>query len=351
MLDNADDNDTFFRYEDLQSGTTTKEKPLANFLPHTANGSILITSRNRSVALSLVTNPDNIINIEAMGEDDALALLKTKVLFEKSSETDAKALVQALDGIPLAIIQAGAYISVRAPRTTIRSYFELFRESEKNQTHLLNTVDVEDLRRDYSIRHPVIMTWQISFKQIQETAPAATDLLALMSMFDRQGISAQLLMGGKNQVEFEDVVAPLFSFSLITTKADQQSFEMHRLVQLSMIKWLQISEQLQTWEKSSIQILAKAFPSGEYETWLECQALLPHAKRLLDIASSDDTDTILATLADNVGWYLNLPGDFKKAEAMHRRALKGYEKVLGAEHPHTLTSADNLGSVLSRQCK
>jgi hypothetical protein len=31
---------------------------------------------------------------------------------------------------------------------------------------------------------------------------------------------------------------------------------------------------------------------------------------------------------------------------MHRRALEGREKVLGPEHPDTLTSVSNLGSVL-----
>ena len=31
---------------------------------------------------------------------------------------------------------------------------------------------------------------------------------------------------------------------------------------------------------------------------------------------------------------------------MHRRALEGYEKVLGAEHPDPLTSVNNLGNVL-----
>jgi len=34
---------------------------------------------------------------------------------------------------------------------------------------------------------------------------------------------------------------------------------------------------------------------------------------------------------------------------MHRRALKRYEKVLGVEHPDTLTSVSQLGSVLERQ--
>ena len=36
---------------------------------------------------------------------------------------------------------------------------------------------------------------------------------------------------------------------------------------------------------------------------------------------------------------------------MNRRALDGYEKVLGKEHPSTLTSVSNLASVLTNQGK
>jgi hypothetical protein len=36
---------------------------------------------------------------------------------------------------------------------------------------------------------------------------------------------------------------------------------------------------------------------------------------------------------------------------MHQRALEGKEKVLGQEHPNTLTSVNSLGLVLLRQGK
>jgi hypothetical protein len=36
---------------------------------------------------------------------------------------------------------------------------------------------------------------------------------------------------------------------------------------------------------------------------------------------------------------------------MNRRALEGREKVLGAEHPHTLASVANLATVLRGQGK
>ncbi|KAL8634563.1 MAG: hypothetical protein Q9228_007842, partial [Teloschistes exilis] len=44
-------------------------------------------------------------------------------------------------------------------------------------------------------------------------------------------------------------------------------------------------------------------------------------------------------------------GKYDEAERMNRRALDGREKMLGIEHPHTLTSVSNLASVLQDQGK
>ncbi|KAH9859266.1 hypothetical protein J1614_012214 [Plenodomus biglobosus] len=45
----------------------------------------------------------------------------------------------------------------------------------------------------------------------------------------------------------------------------------------------------------------------------------------------------------------NLGGKYKEAEAMNRQTLVGTEKVLGHEHPDTLTSMNNLATVLNIQ--
>jgi tetratricopeptide (TPR) repeat protein len=39
-------------------------------------------------------------------------------------------------------------------------------------------------------------------------------------------------------------------------------------------------------------------------------------------------------------------GKYEEAEQLNRRALAGYEKVLGVDHPTTLTSLHNLAYVL-----
>lgn len=53
--------------------------------------------------MNLVGSHGSIVQVEPMDEEDALALLNTRVLFSESSKADVKTLVQALEHIPLAI--------------------------------------------------------------------------------------------------------------------------------------------------------------------------------------------------------------------------------------------------------
>jgi hypothetical protein len=48
----------------------------------------------------------------------------------------------------------------------------------------------------------------------------------------------------------------------------------------------------------------------------------------------------------NLARCLEAKGDRAAAELLYRRALDVRERVLGAEHPHTLISANNLASCL-----
>ena len=351
VLDNADDDDVFFGLDE-----SNDKAPLSTFVPQSPNGSILITSRNMLAARNLAGPSGHVVQIEPMNEDDSLALLKTRVgsleADESSWDAHAKALVQALEYIPLAITQAGSYIANRALRVSVASYLELFRQSESNQEHLLNNEDAKDLRRDPTVRHAIITTWQISFEQIRKMTPAATDLLALMSMLDRQGIPEFLLHDGKNQLEFEDALAPLLSFSLIRAEVGQQSFEMHRLVQLSARKWLSSHKQMEKWGKKVTAIMTAVFPNGKYETWTTCQALLPHSKEVighLHLLHDKEDRLNGAIIANNTGWYLHLRGQYKEAAHMHQLALQERSRLLGPEHPDTLASISNIASILEKE--
>ncbi|KAF2631425.1 hypothetical protein BU25DRAFT_384710 [Macroventuria anomochaeta] len=388
IVDNADDDRVF-----ASPGATDEAAaaPLASFLPQAANGWILVTSRDLVAAMNLVGARRNVVHVDPMGDQDALTLLMSKTQVDESSEGDARALVQTLEGIPLAVTHAAAYIEVYWPVIDLSAYLQMFLESEANQASLLNSEDARDLRRDASLSDAVITTWQLSFDQIRKTRPEAADLLSLMTMFDRQGIPEHVLYEGRSKLQFTEAVGPLLRFSLIRAQARERSemrlqerlFEMHSLVQLATREWVKLHGQVGVWQRTALRIMAAAFPSGQHETWAACRTLLPHSTKVLGYSTEKDDEAKLdrATIATNTAWYLMLMGQYAKAErigrsavvareealgrehpntltsvsqlgsaeAMHRRALEGYEKVLGPEHPDTLTSVSNLGSALWSQ--
>jgi tetratricopeptide (TPR) repeat protein len=400
ILDNADDDRVFSSpVADLEGIAQEIEAPheattLTSFLPQTQNGWILVTSQDVVAAVNLVGIQFNVIQVDPMAEEEALELLKTRVSIGESCEGDAKALVQALECIPLAVTHAAAYIAIRKQRITVSTYLELFRESEENRAYLLNIQETRDLRRDDSVPDAVVTTWQISFEQIRKTNPEAADLLSLMTMFDRQGIPELLLYDGRSRLQFEDAVAPLTSFSLVKMQTGVQLFEMHGLVQLATRRWLELNREVHRWQKASLRIMAESFPSGEHETWSACQVLLPHSRKPLSYLSHDTEEMLhRATVANNTALYLFYMGEYvtaenisrsameareticglvhldtlisfgvlgltlekqgkyEEAEAIHRRALEGQSKVLGLEHLHTLTRLGDLGLILQSQGK
>jgi len=380
ILDNIDDAgfllDVHLDLRGQASDNSRASRPLREYLPQSQNGSILITSRSREAALKLVEQSD-IIAVEPMNEAHALALFERK-LGKQGDSTDVAKLAAALEFMPLAIVQAAAYISQRAPRCSVRQYLDEFRKSDRKKTSLLNH-EGGQLRRDREAKNSIIITWQISFDYILWARPSAADLLSLMSVFDRQGIPEVLLRtkqenaqqdqrgrsgnddvddGEDNETQssvnddFEDDVLALRNYSFISVSADTTTFEMHRLVQLSMRKWLEANKQLNKWTKESIRVLTVAFPSGDYKTWADCQVLVPHAIEVISHVTGGAKDVLnQANIAFSTSWYLYLRGEYKTAEKVVRMSVEAREKVLGPEHPSTLTSVNNLGLVLERQGK
>jgi hypothetical protein len=133
----------------------------------------------------------NIIAVEPMDRIDALALFENK-LGRYDDSDDTAELAEALEFMPLAIVQAAIYIFQRALCYSMRDYLQDFQKNDRKKTGLLN-YEGEQLRRDWEAKNSIIITWQISFDHIRKIRPSATDLLSLMSFFDRQGIPEALL--------------------------------------------------------------------------------------------------------------------------------------------------------------
>jgi len=119
--------------------------------------------------LKLVEEKD-IVAVQPMAPAHALSLFEKKLGPLGQSDNTAE-LAAALEFMPLAIVQAAAYISQRAPRCSVQGYLEDFRKSDCRRTGLLN-YEGGQLRRDWQAQNSIIITWQISFERICRTWPS-----------------------------------------------------------------------------------------------------------------------------------------------------------------------------------
>ncbi|KAH0543478.1 hypothetical protein FGG08_002243 [Glutinoglossum americanum] len=360
IVDNVDDSGVVFppldRTQAIGSDKSGQAvESLSEFLPQSPNGSILITSRSRDVAYRLTGSHTYIREVKPMDEGDALSLLWKKLSFD-ADEHNAIELLQALDYMPLAITQAAAYIEQRAPRMTISRYLDEIRRSDHDRARLLKK-DVGDSRRDGRVSNSIITTWQISFEHIRKDLPTAARLLSLMSLFDRQGIPESLLHNRYQRdedkdVDFEEDIHTLISYSLVEMNVDGNEFEMHRLVQFSMKKWLELYDELDGWKGTYMMLMDDNYPVGLYENWAVCQALFPHAQTAVAYRPTDIKPLeAWASVLFKAAWYASEMGNYRAAQEMGLSALEAREVTLGAEHPKTLNSINSVGLVLSWQGK
>ncbi|KAK5099533.1 hypothetical protein LTR70_002434 [Exophiala xenobiotica] len=421
VVDNADSRDVLF--EPWNGGATTQTAfpapsapssstahSLSDYLPSSTNGSIVITSRSREVVEGLIEYTEDILDVEPMTTEEAITLLTKKLKRQERGfpRDDLVRLVQQLDRMPLAITQAAAYINQRAPRVTVSKYLEGLQRSDTDRAKLLQQ-DIRDPRRDGQASNSIITTWHVSFHHIRQTRSSAARLLALMSLFDREAIPDHLLQAryleqdsereSENEYDedengFEDDIMTLRSYSLVNIGMSDHLFDMHRLVQFSTKKWLELHGELACWQGRYISILDTAFPTGDYVNWTTCQGLFPHVEAVVSytIAGDNYLRRRAATLYRGA-WYawangryeaagqmaraslegrerlvgrddiqtlesvhmlavvLQDQGKYEQAEQLNRRALAGREKELGENHPATLTSVSNLAVVLQNQGK
>lgn len=100
------------------------------------------------------------------------------------------------------------------------------------------------------------------------------------------------MQGAISELDFKDALALLLSFSLVRTEIGRQALDMHRLVQLSMRRWLEGGKELGKWVRKAIATRSEAFPSGNYEMWEAFQALLPHLRVVTGYAVKEDEDLL-----------------------------------------------------------
>ena len=92
------------------------------------------------------------------------------------------------------------------------------------------------------------------------------------------------------------------------------------------------------WVAAAVAVVDQAWPPGTFDAfaWPECERLMPHSAACLQHADTFEVASEgMGDLASRMGFYLEGRAAYAEAEPLLRRALDGYERVLGLDHPDT----------------
>jgi tetratricopeptide (TPR) repeat protein len=375
ILDNADD--------EVIWGTKSM---LTDYLPNSPMGSVLVTTRNRRVATNLAGKES--IKLQEMKEDEALDTFRG-LLAKPDILTDLDAtstLLERLTYLPLAIVQAAAYINMND--VSIPVYLDLLNDSEENVIELLSE-DFQTKGRYKDGENPVAVTWLISFEQIRRQNLLAADYLSFISCLSEKNIPQSLLPDAPSTKKMIDALGVIKAYFFLWKRNDSDVldplYDMYRLVRLATRSWLKSQDSLVNWTETAIKRLAELLPTRQHKNKDQWILYMPHTQILCDSNLGADLIERYALLEkmgswlvmdgkyeeavriqssvvlwremdkstweayDSLGEALRKQRDWNEAEKYHKQAFDGQRAKLGPEHHSTLTSMANLTSTYRNQ--
>lgn len=335
---------------------------LRSVVPSIQQGALLLTTRHQALG----TFADALEVLPMSNEEGVTLLLRRSkqlhgmppgaILSHQEilhAHPAAEELVTLLNGLPLALDQAGAYIEETG--CSVRKYLRHYYQQRK---HILAH------RGTHQGAHPssAATTLGLSVAQIERVSPAAVDLLRLCAFLHPEAIPEELLVTGAPHLgpvlgpvladpyQFNLALAALRHASLVTRHPETRTLSVHRLVQAVLQDQMEPAE-AQLWSKRVVLLLHAAFPGGDFPTWTQCERLLPHVLMCAATLPEQAGEQELVELFHKAGDYLSWRGQYAQAETLFRHALRIQEQTLGADHPETATSLFQLAFQAREQGK
>ena len=327
-----------------------------DWLPLTEQGHILLTTRlseTRPLAIwiGVLTMPP---------QEGALFLLRrsgqlpNNGAWTQAASADqslALTLCQTLDGLPLALDQAGAYI-LETP-SSLAEYSQLYQAAAPK---LLAQ------RGQNAFDHPsVTVTFSLAIQVASQRFPAVADFLNLCAFLAADGIPEELFQDNATAfapplqasladgLEFVELLKAAGRFSLITRTVDDHTFAVHRLVQEVIREGLDSATQ-DSLIRQVLEAMNQAFPDVEFANWPLCDRLLPHALMVAQWRQNHTLETESASrLLNQIAFYLVARGRYGEAEPLYLDALAMRKRLLGNEHPDVAQSLNNLANLYYNQ--
>jgi tetratricopeptide (TPR) repeat protein len=327
------------------------------YLPANENGHLLLTTRQQSPG----TLADS-IDIDTMDQDEGtlLILRRAKLLApdvplahaKPEDRTQAERIVAVLDGLPLALDQAAAYIE--ETRCSLTTFLQAYQDAR---------ADLLRRRGRTSKEHPlpVSTTWKLSFERVQQANLSAADLLDVCAFLAPDAIPEDMLIAGASELgphlaalkdhplQWNEAIATLLDFSLIRRTREQHNLSMHRLVQ-EVLRMEMDEPTRKTWAERCVRAMNEAFPQVDFTTWSQCERYLVHALQGAALVHEYALDVPeAARLLHQTASYLHDRAQYTPAEPLYQAALSIYQKALPSEHPDTAATMHNLASLYQAQ--
>jgi tetratricopeptide (TPR) repeat protein len=311
-----------------------------------AGGKVLLTSRAKTFAEVGIREP---FRVETMDPEDARAFLLKRTKREESEP--AAELARELGYLPLALEQAAAYVDTVG--VSLREYLASF------QRRGLKLLEKGKPGAEYPAS--VATTWNLSFTNVQKASPASAELLTAAAFLapdlvpieiftlgcsELDGLLAEALKGvAAEPLVFWELLEPLERYSLVERLPDD-AFQLHRLTQ-EVVKDSLGEAGRRMWAERVIRALNTAYPDLEFENWKLCERLQPNARPAAELTRTYKLESIeagrLLLWAGHFAW---VRGDYAGARLCGELALEIRERVLGGEHPDTLTAMNDLALTL-----
>jgi tetratricopeptide (TPR) repeat protein len=328
-------------------------------IPNQSSGHILLTTCFQA------TGEIRAVPVVEMAIDDsALFLLRRAKLIEEQAPlsnaseediTQAKAIAQEVDGLPLALDQAGAYIDETGYNLT--DYLELYRQGK------LRLLEQRG-EKPFSI-HPesVAVTFSLAFEKVRLKYPPALELLCLFAFLHPDAIPDEMIKAGApvlgislqalatHPSKLNDAMRILRKFSLVQRRNDTKMLSIHRVVQDILREKLKPTQQ-RRWANKVVRLVNHVFPEGDFSNWSLCASYLPHAQKCAELITEYQLhQKEAADLLQRLGSYCYWRAYYQNAEQYLIDALELYKQVVGPEHTDTAQALDSLATLYTKQGK
>ncbi len=328
-------------------------------IPSYSNGHVLLITHSRATGsfASAVAVDQMTINEGAL-----LLLRRAKIIPEQGTRDDASeahflsavAIAQEVEGYPLALDQAGAYIE--ETQRTLASYLTLYRERQATFLGMRGR-----LANDHP--DPVTTTLALTFEKIAQINPAALELLYFFAFLHPDALPDEMILHGASSLNgtlhtlaldpllLDAAIATLQRFSLVHHQADTTTLNMHRIVQAILKKALSQKQQHQL-ALQAVRLLNSTFPAVLFRTWEGCERYLPQALHCATLIN-DFQITLKegGLLLERLGFYYYQRGCYPEAETYLTQALHLQERHHSKDSLAIAQTLNSLGLLYQRQAR